>query len=187
MAMKQVSPADGLAAKIYGRGKPDPDRCYRKSLFAAEVPCEDGVIFFHTLAGSMFLLNEVDAEQLSEALLRELPLRELEHTVSAECFRTVTELIKERYLVPDDTDEIKHASEVRSMMELMMLQKETVIVCVPVCSHVIGYTAVVVELCIVFTLRHLKKTDQIILTGNKFGVRPVHQADTRHLLQCYWL
>ena len=27
--MKQVSPADGLAAKIYGRGKPDPDRCYR--------------------------------------------------------------------------------------------------------------------------------------------------------------
>lgn len=122
--MKQVSPADGLAAKIYGRGKPDPDRCYRKSLFAAEVPCEDGVIFFHTLAGSMFLLNEVDAEQLSEALLRELPLRELEQTVSAECFRTVTELIRERYLVPDDTDEIKHASEVRSMMELMMLQKE---------------------------------------------------------------
>ena len=76
---------------------------YRTALHVLRVPCEEGVLCYHTLTGALLLLSPEEAAEPKVALRREL--------------------IRRRFLVPTDFDEAGYARQIRHVAELMAPRK----------------------------------------------------------------
>lgn len=91
--MREILPPMEAAQKICGPAKVGPGP-YRWTHHCLRVPCEDGVLLYHTLTGALLLLPEGEAEADEE-------------------------LIRRRFLVPEGFDEWTYAQQYRSIARLM--------------------------------------------------------------------
>jgi len=91
--MKWILPAYSAVQKICGIQKYDPKRDYRLSAHCIQVLCEEGTLLFHTLLGSLLMVQR--GESLSDLQ---------------------KELVSARYMVPFGTDEIRYTDTVRQLL-----------------------------------------------------------------------
>ncbi|MBR3422861.1 MAG: 4Fe-4S cluster-binding domain-containing protein, partial [Clostridia bacterium] len=81
---------------------------YRFSRYVLRTPCEEGVLLYHTLTGELLLLSEDEERGAgTDGSLR-------------------TELIKRRFLVPEDYDEYVLSRQIRQVAGLLAPKKKTV-------------------------------------------------------------
>jgi len=94
--MKKIFSPMLEAEKICGEQKIKSGTKYRPTRHCISVPCEDGTLLYHTLTGALYLLESNEtAEDHKE------------------------ELIRARYYVPEDFDEIKYARDVRNVAAML--------------------------------------------------------------------
>ncbi len=98
--MKWICPAYAAVEKICGPQRFYPDREYRLSAHCLSVPCPEGTLLFHTLMGSLCLLEAGE---------------------TWESFRQ--ELAAARFLVPLDFNDMRYADTIRKLMQQVLPAK----------------------------------------------------------------
>ncbi len=99
--MRQIAPQIVLVQKILGQQRMDEDALYRLTTHCMRVEQPEGVLLYHTLTGELLLLSLAEA-----ALLEGLP---------GPVPPALAELVRRRFLVPECTDDIALADQVREI------------------------------------------------------------------------
>ena len=76
-----------------------------------------------------------------------------------------------------------HTNLLARLLAIMVLNKESMLGRIPICSAVIGYTLTLNLLGEVFTLHQLQDFGKLMLIGYEFCVGAVHQFDATHLVK----
>ncbi len=98
--MRSILPQMSAVRKLWPEAKPK-EGAYRRTLCSLHVPCEDGVLLYHTLTGELLLLTAEEAgREESDGKLR-------------------AELIKKHFLVREDFDESAFGAQIRRIAEAM--------------------------------------------------------------------
>lgn len=103
--MREILPPVEAALKICGKVRPTEGE-YRPSMYCLSVPCEAGVLLYHTLTGELLLLSPEEAKQTK-------PEEKLQR-----------ELIRRRFLVPVASDEPAYARQYRQVAQLLTPKKK---------------------------------------------------------------
>lgn len=116
--MKTILLPEGLAAEICGKQKPLANRPCRFSDHCVFVPCDDGVLLYQTMTGTLLLWEKADVcldgnadfkSQLLDAACADENRKQL--------------LVENWFLVPEEFDEYRFVKDVRSIMRLLRKEK----------------------------------------------------------------
>lgn len=105
--MKQLLKPVQAAEKLCG-GQKTADKEYRPTRHSLSVSCGDGTLLYHTLTGELILLSPEEGDL--GALGENNALRQ--------------ELIKKRFLVPQEFDEIKYSDDIHRLAQMLAPQKK---------------------------------------------------------------
>ena len=100
--MKTILPANRAVLSLLGREKPQTG-VFRRSQYIVEVPCEDGRLLFHTMTAE---LVHIPAGETAD--------------------QNRVELIRRRFLVPDEFDEYAQAQQLRALLRLTQKQNTVI-------------------------------------------------------------
>ena len=99
--MKTIRAPYAAVQAIIGKQKTDGNTALRRSSQCYALPCEEGVLLYHTLTGELLLLSRQEAEAADTAS----PLQ--------------AELAKRWFCVPRDFDEVRHCDQVKAVVRLL--------------------------------------------------------------------
>ena len=106
--MKVILSATETIEYLCGYQKSIPDLTWRITAHCILVPCDDGVLLYHTMTGCLVLLNEAEADTIdSDVYLR-------------------SELAKYWFLVPKEFNERKYSRQIREILQAVSGKKKNV-------------------------------------------------------------
>lgn len=105
--MRMILPPMSAVRKLCPEQRP-ADGGYRFSQYGLRVPCEEGVLLYHTLTGELLILSDdEDGRSESDGSLR-------------------SELIRKRFFVPEDYDEYALCRQIRQVAGLLTPKKKRI-------------------------------------------------------------
>ena len=101
-----IKPPFDYVKKIIGDGAKKPDKHYKKSVFLQELPCEEGILLYHSLLKTFVLATEEEYGFILQG----------EADFDTECGAF---FYRNYFLVSDDISEFDTAKNVREVMDLL--------------------------------------------------------------------
>ena len=105
--MRQILPPQETAGKICGEQEIKED-FYRLSRYVFSVPCEDGVLLYHTITGELLQTNSKEWEHIS-----------CDEPMQLGSDGLCRDLARQWFMVPTAFDEYAYARQFRSVEKLL--------------------------------------------------------------------